>query len=93
MEQCLDGTSGGTLFKEPEGLGGRTTFCVSIKGSEVFLSGGGGRGFSCCLLDALLICCDVSGEKIKQEPCYNDYRELHINNNIIAYSAQINIRI
>lgn len=77
MDPCLDGTSGGTLLREPEGLGGRTTFCVSVKGSEVFLSGGGGRGFSCCLLDALLISCDASGGKIKQEPRYNEYSKLH----------------
>ena len=75
MDPCLDGTSGGTLLREPEGLGGRTTFCVSIKGSEVFLSGGGGRGFP-CLLDVLLnnpwFDCDVSGEKMQQEPRYNE---------------------
>lgn len=101
MEPCLDGTSGGTLLREPEGLGGTTTFCVSIKGTEVFLSGGGGRDFPCCLLDVLLnnlwFSCDTSGKKIQQESCYDEYGKKHslsqINCTFFSLSALVTNRL
>lgn len=61
-------------MRDPEGLGGRTTFCVSIRGSEGFRSGGGGRVLA-FLLDVLLINrwfdCNASEKKIQQKPCYD----------------------
>ena len=45
MDPSLTGTLGGALLRELVGLGGIAIFWVSIKGSDVFLSGGGGRGF------------------------------------------------
>ena len=43
MDPGLPGTLAGALLRELVGL--RAIFWVSIKGSDVFLSGGGGRGF------------------------------------------------
>lgn len=45
-EPGLCGTSGAVLLGEPLLFGEGATFCVSIEGSEFFLSGGGGIGFS-----------------------------------------------
>ena len=42
----LCGIPGGVLLWESVEFGGGMIFCVSIEGSEVFLSGGGGRDFS-----------------------------------------------